>query len=35
MVLEFKDDDKAYLDWANSHLEGFVLNLRRKIDSYH
>lgn len=32
-IIEFVDDDAAYLAWLAGHPTGFVLNVRRKPDS--
>jgi hypothetical protein len=31
-MLEFTCDDSAYLNWLDSHPDGYVLNLRRQSD---
>ena len=31
-VIEFADDDSAYLQWVASHTEGFVVNCRKTFD---
>ena len=31
-MIEFKNDDEAYLDWIQKNPQGFVLNLRQGCD---
>ncbi len=31
-VVWFIDDDRGYLSWLDQHPDGFVVNLRRRID---
>lgn len=34
MLKVFEDNDSAYLTWLGQNTNGFVLNLRRRLDDY-